>query len=104
MEQVFSNLQELMDFDLSALKATKSNYISVRFINGRPKVKKSQRFSRWRVVAKPSDTDIPRVIMELTPRWLTVTVYEGKTFKTRQASFEILKKDPKIVIQEIFEF
>ena len=104
MEQIFSNLQELMDFNFSELKASKSNYISVRFINGRPKVKKSQHFEKWRVVSKPSDTETPRVIMEITPRWLTITVYQGKTFKTRQASFDRSKKDPKIIIQEIFEF
>lgn len=104
MEQVFSNLQELMDFDFSELKASKSNYLSVRFVNGRPRVKKSQRFDKWRVVSKPTDTDMPRVIMEITPRWLTITVYQGKTFKTRQASFEIIRKDPKTVIQEVFDF
>ena len=104
MEQVFSNLQELMDFDLSVLKASKSNYISVRFVNGRPKVKKSQHFEKWRVVSKPSDTERPRVIMEITPRWLTITVFEGKNFKTRQASFEILKKDAKSVVREVFDF
>ena len=103
MEQIFSNLQELMDFNFSELKASKSNYVSVRFINGRPKVKKSQHFEKWRVVSKPSDTEMPRVIMEITPRWLTITVYEGKTFKTRQASFEISRKNPKSVIQEVFE-
>ena len=104
MEQTFSNLRELMDFDFSKLTASKSNYVSVRFVNGCPKVKKSQHFDKWRVVSKLTDTDMPRVIMEITPRWLTITVYHGKTFKTRQASFQISRKDPKAVIQEVFEF
>ena len=104
MEQTFSNVNELMGFDFSKLTASKSNYISVLFSDGLPKVKKSQHFNKWRVVERPADASVAKILMEITPRWLTITVYQGKAFKTRQASFDRSKKDPKTIIQEVFEF
>ena len=103
MKQTFSNVNELMDFNFSNLTASKSNYLTILGTNGLPKIRKAQHFNKWRVVEK-LNVDEPRILMEITPRWLTITVYQGEELKTRQASFEISRKNPKSVIQEVFEF
>ena len=111
MEKVFENLKELMDFDFSELTASKSNYITVLAKNGLPKVKKSQNFTKWRVVERPKNITEPKISMELTPRWLTITIYLGKSQKSRRIDIDrfkrdpkvIIQRDPKMIIQEIFE-
>jgi hypothetical protein len=104
MEKVFSNLRELMEFDFSELTAGRSNYITVLAGNGLPRVRKGQNFSKWRVVERPKDLSEPKVEMEITPRWLTVTVHQGKNLNSRRIDVDRFKKDPKVIIQEIFEF
>lgn len=104
MEKVFENLKELMDFDFSTLTASKSNYITILANNGLPKVRRSQNFSKWRVITKRKGDIEPRILMELTPKWITITVHQGKALKSRIIDIPCFRKDPKIIIQEIFEF
>jgi hypothetical protein len=104
MERVFKNLEELMDFDFSGLTANKSNYLTILANNGcLPSVRKSQNFSKWRVVERPKDLSNPKVLMEITPRWLTVTVHQGNGLSSRRIDVYRFKRDVKEIIQEIFE-
>ncbi len=100
MEKVFKNLRELMEADLE-FEASKSNYITVVT---EPKVRKGQNFDKWRVVARPKDLTQPMIMMEITPRWLTITVHQGETQMSRRIDINRFKKDPKTITKGIFEF
>ena len=103
MEKIFENLKELLAFDFSELTASKSNYITILGANGLPKVRKSQCFNKWRVVERPKSFIEPKISMELTPRWLTITIYPEKNLKSRRIDINRFKKDPKDIIKGIFE-
>ena len=103
MEKVIENLKELMKFDLSELTPSSSNYFTVLSSNGLPKVKKNQKFGNWRVVEKPNNVHTPKILMELTPRWLTITVYREKGQKSKRIDIDRFRKDPKVILQGIFE-
>ena len=100
MEKIFENLKELMAFDFSNLTASKSNYITVL---SAPIVRKGQNLSKWRVVERPKGIKEPKISMELTPRWLTITIYPEKTQKSRRINIDRFRKDPKDIIKGIFE-
>jgi hypothetical protein len=101
MEKVFETLREVMDFDFSKLDPCKSNYIT---INSLPAFKESQNLEKWRVVAKPQDNTHPRILLEITPKWLTVTVHQGENLSSRRINIPCYKKDPKSILKGIFEF
>ena len=103
MEKIFENLKELMAFDFSNLTASKSNYITILGSNGLPKVRKNQNFKKWRVVERPKNINEPKISMELTPRWLTITIYPEKTQKSRRIDIDCFKRDPKSILRGIFE-
>jgi len=92
------NLQELMDFDLSTLR-NESVYFS---IETQPKLKKNQNFEKWRVV-KPEGTK-PRILIETTPKWLTITVYQPGNLKSRRINIQCSREEIKTKIKGIFEF
>ena len=100
MEKVFQTLREVMDFDFSELTPSKSNYLT---INSLPVFKESQNFEKWRVVAKPQDNDQPRILLEITPKWLTITVHQGGNLSSRRINIPSHKKDPKSILKGIFE-
>jgi len=101
MEKIFGDLKGLMEFDFSDLTASMSNYITVLTV---PKVKKNQSFGKWRVVEKPKNISEPMILIEITPRWLTITVYREKGRKSMRIDINCFRKDPKAIIQSIFEF
>jgi len=103
MEKIFENFKELMSFDFSELTASKSNYITILGTNGLPKVRKNQNFNKWRVVERPKNLSKPKISMELTPRWLTITIHPEKNQKSRQIDIDCFKRDPKAILQGIFE-
>ena len=103
MEKIFENLKELMAFDFSNLTASKSNYITILGSNGLPKVRKNQNFNKWRVVERPKNLVEPKISMELTPRWLTITIYPEKNQKSRRIDIDCFKRDPKSILRGIFE-
>ena len=103
MEKVFENLKELLAFDFSELTASKSNYITILGSNGLPKVRKSQNFNKWRVVKRPKSIVEPKISMEVTPRWLTIIIYPEKNQKSRRIDIDRFNRDPKVILQGIFE-
>lgn len=101
MEKVFETLREVMDFDFSKLTPGKSNYLT---INSLPAFKESQNFDKWRVVAKPQNNAHPKILLEITPKWLTITVHQGGDLSSRRINIPCHKKDPKSILKGIFEF
>ena len=102
MKKIFENMKELMNFNLSELPPGRSNYISILAKNGLPHIRESQKFGKWRIVSKPEDVLEPQILMELTPRWLTISIYkEGE--KSKRIDIECFRKNSKVIIQEVFE-
>ena len=101
MEKVFETLREVMDFDFSKLTPGKSNYLT---INSLTAFKESQNFDKWRVVAKPQNNAHPKILLEITPKWLTITVHQGGDLSSRRINIPCHKKDPKSILKGIFEF
>ena len=103
MEKIFENLKELMNFNFSELPAGRSNYITILTKDGLPKLREIQNFEKWRIVSKPAEKIETKILMELTPRWLTITIHEeGK--ESKKINIECFRQDPKEIIQKIFEF
>ena len=113
MERTFKTLKEILDFDFSSLEP-KSNYISFTPSNGKlPRVRNEFQFKKWRVITRLREAT-PKIIIEITPKWLTITIHEGNDKETRRGNFERKRKNPKsispeiispkIIIEEIFEF
>ena len=92
--------QELLNFNFEELEP-RTNYL--RLIGILPKIRKELHPERWRIVEKHN---LPHqgIILEITPRWLTVTIHLTARSSVRQTEFNILKKDPKEVILGIFEY
>ena len=101
MEKVFETLREIMDFDFSKLTPCKSNYLT---INSLPPFKERQNFDKWRVVAKPQNNIQPKILLEITPKWLTITIHQGGDLSSRRINIPCYKKDPKSILKGIFEF
>lgn len=101
MEKLFKNFDELLEFDFSKLEPQKSNYLWINLSNGLPKIKKKEDWS----VRRRSEDLIPKIVFEITPRWLTITIHRGEGKTTIEGNFELKKgMDPKKLIQEILEF
>ena len=101
MEKIFNSFYELLNFDFTELEPQRSNYLRLIPSDGNlPKVKKEFHYKKWRVVSRRKNYP-SRITFETTPRWLTITIHEVSGSKRND--FNLLKKDPKILIQEIFE-
>ena len=102
MKKVFSSFSELLDFDFSQLEPCCSNYLILEPNDGiLPTVKKGYYFGKWRVISRSDSDSHPTMTIEITPRWVTITIYDGKS--KRKEDFECVRQTPKALIQEIFE-
>ena len=96
MEKLFRNFNELLEFDFTELEPQKSNYLGVPLSNGLPKRKIKE---GWRTKGKSHDL-VPKVIFEISPRWVTITIRGGEGKSIKEKDIECLKKNPKVIIQE----
>lgn len=101
MEKTFKTFHELLNFDFTELEPQKSNYLRLIPSDGiLPTINKEFHPKRWRGITQ--NETIPQIIFEITPNWLSITVHETK--EAKREHFELLKKDAKSLIREIFEF
>lgn len=103
VRKVFTSLQELLDFDLCKLDPSCSNYLILEPENGLlPVANRESLFREWRVISCLDRPLRPKITLEITPEWLTIIVYDGKTQKKQDINIRAIKKDPLVLIQQIF--
>jgi len=102
MQKTFSSYNELLDFDFSELEPQTSNYLRIIPINGIfPKVKKEFELKKWKIVERHNASS-PEILFEITPRWITITIHRMGGL-VRRRDFPCLRKDPRAIIQAVFE-
>ena len=104
VKKFFNSFGELLDFDFQ-LEPSCSNYLILKPEDGvLPAVNKESSFKDWRVISRSDRDSHPKITMELTPEWLTIIIYDGKSKKKQDINVRIAGKSPKTLIQEIFEY
>jgi hypothetical protein len=105
MEKYFKSYKDLLNFDFSKLEPEKSNYLTLIPVNGiLPRLKLGSSLKNWKWVNVEYDqARTPEIFFEITPKWLTTTIIKPTGECRRRVDFELNQKDPKSIIQELFE-
>ena len=102
MDKVLNSLEELLGVKPSDLKPNVSNWILLRPENGiLPLVSSEYLFNKWRVLSH-SQSAQPEILIEVTPRWVTITIHQGGKKESRREDFECRYNDFPTLIRKIF--
>jgi len=102
MDKVLHSLEELLEVKSSDFKPNVSNWLVLKPEDGiLPSVRSEYHFNKWRVVSH-SQSDQPEILIEVTPRWVTMTIHQGGKKESRREDFECKFHDFPTLISKIF--